>query len=354
MSEVDKSETVMPEQTVPSIVLPSWVKAATRCGFNLKPVLQQHGIELDLMHIEHSVVPLGTLDRVLESCIERSPEQHFPFVIGETFAFEYLPDLETFLTTSASLRDAARVLEWVPALINPLVVARIEEEDALARLVLEAPVDSALRARPWHAEMFFASILKFVRMLLGDDIRLGALTFRHAPPSYAWRYEEFFRLPVHFSQARDALVFDRELLDQPLEGDYPGLHQQAATLVEQRVARLTRREQLHVRLTRALHSDPRLLRGGVQEVARAFAMGPRTLQRRLRREHTSFAELLDSVRHQRALELLARSDMDLESISEALGFSDRRSFTRAFRRWTGMTPSRMRDEGLPVGKVDLS
>ncbi len=334
----------MPEQTVPSIVLPSWVKAATRCGFNLKPVLQAHGIELDLMHIEHSVVPVGTLDRVLESCVERSPaDHHFPFVIGETFAFEYLPDLETFLTTSASLRDAARVLEWVPALINPLVVARIEEEDGYARLVLEAPLDNRTRTRPWHAEMFFASILKFARILLGEDTDLGKLSFRHPPPPYAWRYEEFFRLPVHFNQPRDALVFDRELLDRHLEGDYPTLHEQAAELIEQRVVRLTRREQLNVRLTRALYSDPRLLRGGVSEAGRAFAMGPRTLQRRLRREGTSFAGLQDSVRHQRALELLA-GDMDLESISEELGFSDRRSFTRAFRRWTGMTPSRMRDE----------
>lgn len=336
----------MPEQTVPSIVLPSWVKAATRCGFNLKPILQAHGIELDLMHIEHSMLPLGTLDRVLESCVERSPDQHFPFVIGETFAFEYLPDLETFLTTSASLRDAARVLEWAPALVNPLVVARIEEAGEYARLVLEAPLDPALPARPYHAEMFFASIMKFVRMLLGEDVRLGQLCFRHSPPPYAWRYEDFFRLPVYFSQPVDALMFDRELLDRPLEGDYPALHQQAAELVEQRVARLTRREQLHVRLTRAMYSDPRLLRGGVREVGRAFAMGPRTLQRRLRREGTSFASLQDSVRHQRALELLARDDMDLESISETLGFSDRRSFTRAFRRWTGGTPSRMRNAGL--------
>ena len=338
----------MPEQTVPSIVLPSWVKAATRCGFNLKPILQAHGIELDLVHIEHSVVPMGTLDRVLESCIERSPEQHFPFVVGETFAFEYLPDLETFLTTSASLRDAARVLEWLPALLNPLVVARIEEEGDYARLVLDAPPDSDAQARPWHAEMFFASILKFVRMLLGEDIRPGELAFRHPPPPYASRYETFFRLPVRFNQPRDEFVFDRELLDRSLEGDYPTLNRQAAELLEQRVSRLTRREQLNVRLTRALHSDPALLRGGIREAGRAFAMGPRTLQRRLREEGASFASLQDSVRHQRALELLGRDELDLESISEELGFSDRRSFTRAFRRWTGMTPSRMRS-GRPSG-----
>lgn len=342
----------MPEQTVPAIVLPSWVKAATRCGFNLKPILQQHGIELDLVQIEHSVVPVGTLDRVLESCVEQSPEQHFPFVLGETFAFEYLPDLETFLTTSSSLRDAARVLEWVPALLNPMVVARIEESGNAAHLVLEVPVGSGVRARPWHAEMFFASILKFTRMLLGEDVSLGELRFRHPAPPYVDRYDGFFRVPVYLNQPRDELVFDRELLDRHLEGDYPALHQQAAELVEQRVARLTRREQLNIRLTRALYSDPALLRGGVDEAARAFAMGPRTLQRRLREEGTRFAVLQDSLRQQRALELLARQDIDLESISEELGFSDRRSFTRAFRRWTGVTPSRMRSRGVPQVSVD--
>lgn len=331
------------EQTIPTIVLPSWVKAATRCGFNVKPIFQRHGITLDLIHLEDSTVSLATLDRVLETCIEAAGDAHFPFVIGETFAFEYLPDLETYLTTSSSLRDAARVLDWIPALVNPMIDARLEESEDTAHLVLRLPPEAPPMTKPYHAEIFFASIMKFVRMLIGESTRLTALRFKHPPPAYAARYPEFFGMPVAFGQGHDELVFDRALLDVPLEGDFPTLHDQAAELVERRVARLTGHA-VAGRVRRAFARQPDLLAGGLEDMAADLGLGGRTLQRRLRAEGVSFTDLHDEARYARARSLLERG-RDLESISEALGFSDRRSLTRAFKRWSGASPSAFRGRG---------
>lgn len=331
------------ELSIPTIVLPSWVKAATRCGFNIKPIFQRHGITLDLIQLEDSSVSLGKLDRVLETCIEAVDDAHFPFIVGETFAFEYLPDLETFLTTSSSLRDAARVLDWIPALVNPMTDARLEEQGDEARLVLWLTPGSPPLSKPYHAEMFFASIQKFVRMLLGERAGARELRFRHDPPAYAERYREFFGMPVRFGQPRDELVIDRALLDLPLEGDFPTLHHQAAELVEQRVARLTRNSVIS-RVHRAFNRKPELLAGGLETMAAELAMGGRTLQRHLHQEGSSFAAVHDEARFSRARSLL-RQGADLESISESLGFADRRSFTRSFKRWAGVTPSAFRQKG---------
>lgn len=331
------------EQAIPAIALPSWVKAATRCGFNVKPIFQRHGITLDLIHLQDSTVSLEALDRVLETCIEVVDDAHFPFVVGETFAFEYLPDLETFLTTSSSLRDAARVLDWIPALVNPMIDARLEEHGDSVHLVLRQQPDAPPLTKPYHAEIFFASILKFVRLLLGDRPRLRALRFRHPPPTYAERYHAFFELPVAFDQTRDELVFDRALLDAPLEGDFPALHQQAAALVEQRVARASHNTVIG-RMHRAFSQQPALLAGNLETMAAALGMGGRTLQRRLASEGVTFADVYDEARFARARSLLQQGE-DLESISESLGFADRRSFTRAFKRWSGVTPSAFRGQG---------
>lgn len=338
---------VMPEQSkpdasIPAVVLPSWVKAATRCGFNLKPILQQHGIELDLLHLEDSTVSAAVLDRVLETCVQRARDAHFPFVMGEIFAFEYMPDLETYLTTSSSLRDAARVLDWIPALVDPTIDARIEESGDIGRLVLHLPATGPPRTRPYHAEAFFASIFKFLRALVEEPVGFRELRFRHPAPPHYERYEPFFRVPVQFGQPRNELVFDRHALDRPLEGEFPALNRQARQLVEERVARLTRREPLSIRVARALAARPALLQGSITDTAAAFATGERTLQRRLRDEGASFADIQDQVRYRRAVELLGDENLDLEAISELLGFSDRRSFTRAFRRWTGSSPSAYR------------
>lgn len=332
----------MEDLTVPAIVLPSWVKAAARCGFNVKPIFAARGIELDLARLEDRTVPLATLDGVLEDCIARAGDAHFPFVVGETFAFEYLPDLETYLTTSSSLRDAARVLEWIPALVNPMIDTGLDEIGDQARLVLRLAPEAPAPTKPYHAEIFFASILKFARSLLGEEARLTALHFRHPAPAYAARYHSFFRMPVHFERPRDELVFPRELLDRPLEGDFPALHRQAEALVEQRVARLTG-QGVADRVAAALARDPALLAGDLADAAAALGLGPRTLQRRLRAEGRSFGEIQDAARYRRAAAWLSAPDADIEAVSEALGFADRRSFTRAFRRWAGVTPSAYRD-----------
>ncbi|MES1943875.1 AraC family transcriptional regulator [Salinisphaera sp. PC39] len=337
----------MDDLSVPAVVLPSWVKAAARCGINVKPIFAAHGIELDLSRLEDRTVSLSALDRVLEDCIARAGDDHFPFVVGETFAFEYLPDLETYLTTSSSLRDAARVLEWIPALVNPMIDAGMDEIGDEARLVLRLAPEAPTPGKPYHAEIFFASILKFARSLLGEEVRLTSLHFRHRAPPHAGRYHGFFRMPVYFERPRDELVFPRELLDRPLEGDFPALHRQAEALVEQRVARLTG-QGLGDRLAAALARDPALLAGGLDAAAAAFGLGPRTLQRRLRDEGCSFGTVQDAARYRRAAAWLDEPDADIEAISEALGFADRRSFTRAFRRWTGMSPSAYRARGRGV------
>src|SRR3546814_17196527 len=75
----------------------------------------------DLLHLEDATISRPLLEQVMTVCVARARDQHFPFVLGETFAFDYLPDIGTFLATSPTLRDAARVFDWVRALINPLI-----------------------------------------------------------------------------------------------------------------------------------------------------------------------------------------------------------------------------------------
>jgi len=65
---------------------------------------------------------------------------------------------------------------------------------------------------------------------------------------------------------------------------------------------------------------------------------PRSLQRRLRDDGTSYRELVDTVRHLRAIDLMQRG-LPISDVAESLGFSEARAFRRAFRRWTGLLPS---------------
>jgi len=333
---------------IPFITLPNWLKAASQCGFAIEPVFRELGIQTDLIHLESATIEMPVLERAMDACVARAQAQpraqHFPFVLGETFAFDYLPDLNTFLTTSPTLREAARVFTWVRELINPLINVELVEEGTRAALVLDRA--DGPPGKPYFIEAVFASVVKFGRLLLRGERDYRRLAFRYPAPPHAAEYRRHFALPVAFGQGRTALEFDRELLDLALEGGYPALHQQAEMRVEQRLQKLPKPTGLVAAIEDRLQRRPQLLGGGVEAMAAELGMGARTLQRRLRDEGHSFAGLLGRVRYRLAVRYLEAPGADLESVSERLGFSDRRSFTRAFTRWSGVSPSAFRRRGI--------
>ena len=85
-------------------------------------------------------------------------------------------------------------------------------------------------------------------------------------------------------------------------------------------------------------------------------MSFRTLQRQLAREGASYSRIVTRVRQQMAQQLLEQSDQKLEDIARQLGYSNLPNFTRAFRRWTGITPGeyrRLHRAGRPVSVTSV-
>jgi AraC-like DNA-binding protein len=74
-----------------------------------------------------------------------------------------------------------------------------------------------------------------------------------------------------------------------------------------------------------------------------LGFSPRNLQRKLKTVHLSFARILDDMRAQAARYYLHDPGVPVGEIADMVGFSEAGSFTRAFRRWTGITPTAYRN-----------
>lgn len=331
-----------PDPLIPLITLPNWVKAAAACGFSLAPMLDALGITADLMQVETATARSSDMERLMAVCVKRSRQRYFPLVLGETFAFEYLPELETFLTTSPTLRESARIFDWLRVLLNPHLVMRLIDHGDLASLRLDPADGRVTTSFQWFVEATFASVLKFGRTLLGGRGDFVRAAFQHARPDHADEIARTLRVTLAYGQAHNELQIPSYLLDLPLQGAFDSLHQQAEQRVAQRLSSRHQGQALSSRLMQLLQAQPRLLGGGMEAAAHALGLHPRTMQRRLAEERLSFARVVDEVRLHLAEVWLADPGQDLESISARLGFSDRRSFTRAFQRWSGQTPSAFR------------
>jgi len=144
---------------------------------------------------------------------------------------------------------------------------------------------------------------------------------------------EVLGAPVRHGADLARLVLPREALEQPLRtGD-----ELVATYLEAELHRCMDRLRLAITWQIDELIRQNLSSGiGMREAAKRLGLSERTLRRRLDEEGTSFRERLDHVRRARALEMLAHQDV--QTVAPQLGFVDARSFQRAFRRWTRMTP----------------
>jgi AraC-like DNA-binding protein len=88
-----------------------------------------------------------------------------------------------------------------------------------------------------------------------------------------------------------------------------------------------------------------MLRNGppsLESLARTLRMSPRTLRRRFQAGGSSYYTFLDETRRELALRELEQTDVEVEAVATRCGFASARSFIRAFRRWTGKTPTAYR------------
>ena len=182
------------------------------------------------------------------------------------------------------------------------------------------------------------------RTLFGGALPVRALRFAYPRPAYAERYAEFYDIEASFDQPMTQVEFDASLLDAPVAGADPA----TAALAEQ----YCDMQALPLASTDGLVAQMRRLLGSTQgkppdlgQVARKLQTSTRTLRRSLQAMSTSYSAMLDESRRARAEQWVRGTPLPFEHIAVELGFSNVRSFRRAFKRWTGSTPGAMRDIG---------
>jgi AraC-like DNA-binding protein len=115
-----------------------------------------------------------------------------------------------------------------------------------------------------------------------------------------------------------------------------------APIADEMLRAVAEAERFSSRVRAALARSLEQGRSSVDDVARALAVSPRTLQRRLEEEGTTFGAVCDATRRAAAFEHLRDRRLGIKETAFRLGFSEPSTFYRAFRRWTGDTPANYR------------
>jgi AraC-like DNA-binding protein len=189
-----------------------------------------------------------------------------------------------------------------------------------------------------RVEAALGSMLNLTRWATGGRFRPAGLWLSHPPLDDPSRYEALVGCPVHFYADGCRLSFSADQLSLSLIQANSALRDHLRQLADQvlaEVGRLSLGEEVE-RLVRAYPRE------GKERIAAQLQISGRHMHRRLAEDGLSFKSLRDSVLQSMACHML-NSDQRLAQIAEQLGFSDENAFTRAFRRWQGITPARYRE-----------
>ena len=244
------------------------------------------------------------------------------------------------LLSSATLGDALRLAMQYPALLGTLFQLRLVDDGE--RVWFSA---SDYREEPqlaaFNAEFCLTSLKVICDDLLGQPLPLLAARFAHPTPDYHALYGESFACPLRFDAADNAFAFARSWLDHPL----PLADQITHRAMSERSRRLNLEftgRQAWLGRIRQLLLDQLDAAPGLEGLARQMNCSSRTLRRHLQELGSSYQQLLDELRFERAKQLLAEDQLPIYRIAELLGFSETASFRHAFMRWSGVAPSHFR------------
>jgi AraC-like DNA-binding protein len=186
-----------------------------------------------------------------------------------------------------------------------------------------------------------------IRTLAGGPYGLRSIELPYTPVAPRTVYEEFFGADVHTGAVAPMLRLPRSITGQPLADRDERVREWAmAFLAEQTPDPETR---LTPRVRGVIAQSLGTLPLEIGPVARLINLHPRTMQRRLAHERTTFAEILDDVRKQAAWRYLTTSGIPMSQLAGMLGLSEQSALTRCCRRWWGTTPSAIRRRGATPG-----
>jgi len=281
-------------------------------------------------------VTFAARGRLLAHCVARTGCRHLGLLVGEQgglhslglvgLLVKYSPDVGT------ALRSLVRYLHLhVRGAVTTLAV---DGDLAVLRYDIYQPRVEATDQIGDGAVALMANIL---RALCGPRWKPVELRFAHRQPVDVGPFRRFFRAPLRFDAEHNAVVFSADWLDRPVSGAEPELRR----LLQQQIDILDARhggdfpEQVRSVLRTALVTGD----ASADQVAALFSVHSRTLHRRLNAFGTGFRELVDEGRFAIARQMLEDSAMEVSQIAALLDYADASAFTRAFRRWSGTTPT---------------
>lgn len=308
-------------------------------------IIAKVGLDMELFEDPENDISYDIAGRLLNLCAERTGLPHFSLLLGQQIRPEDLSQVGELAIYAPTVGSALRgmILHICTQDRGGVPTLTSQNDITMLGFAIYVPMNEGA----CHICITsITNIYNLLRSLCGSSFTATEVRFSCSRPSDIRPYQEFFKVPLKFEAGEDTIVFPEHYLKQSL----PGCNIERHNEVLDRLT--TIKLGSDVDFLEELHAIVRPLVVSqcctLDHVASILALHPRTLNRRIANSGMTLRSIVSKMRYEIAKQLLAESRISVINISTILDYSEAGVFTRAFQRWSGMTPSAWRIQNINI------
>jgi len=313
---------------------------AARWGVPRAELLREARLDEAQLRDPDARIPRSAIVRLWHAVAARRPDPTFGLRLGVTTRAREFGLVGYTLAYSQTVGAALQRLTRYDRILSDTLVVALEAQDEATWVRLD--VEPALHAFRPAVDFRLAALLAMCREIAAAPIVPLTVQFPYRRPEDVRAYARFYRAPLEFGALTTAFLLQNADLARPVVLSDATLTGYLDRLAEQILAALGGEDTLRERVRRVLWSELSAGVPSLEGVGRVVGMSPRTLQRRLREEGTTFSAVLTQLRQDLARPLLRDGRLAVAEVAFLLGYEDPSAFHRAFRRWFRLSPRAFR------------
>ena len=318
------------------------VQAVNHAGISTDTFLAASGFDRNLLNDAFAYIPIEAYDHLQLRATELTKDPALGLHMAEQVPLTSLSTFGHLLLNCENLQDALGVFNRYHALVSKCEPSQLHYQGDTAILTYDFP-RSHPECNRLRADYGLCAVMYLAHLLTGDAVHPSLVEFEHAAPVYESEYQRIFRCKIQYRARHTRIHVPAHFLKNQFTAANTDLHRflcaQADTLL-----RAQQPSSLSDRISILIKEQYRGQRPSLDVIARSLQMSGRSLRRHLQHNGVNFTQLLDEIQHEIADMLLKQPSLSVKRIALQLGFDEPSSFSRAYKRWSGISPAQFREK----------
>lgn len=320
------------------------VKTLDARGYDGKKVLAKAGIDPACLTDANSRVELNKMNILWKLAVEETGDDGFGLGVPHHVVPTTFHALTFAHQASSTLREILERTVRFSEIISTAAKLKLVETETETKVYLCHSDPSGLQPTDQAIDAFASLGASALDDLLHSKVRvLKAIYLRRSAPKIPEQFHKHFRCNITFDAPENEFIFSREFMDIPIPTANPEIARMNEQLLTEYLAKLKKDDIVNAVLKKIAELMP-TAEPSQEKVAAELGMSTRSLHRKLKEKGVSYKTILDDTRKHLALQLIKQSNLSITEIAYQLGFFDSSSFSRSFKRWSGLSPSHYRNK----------